>query len=627
VNLTISRNLKLFGTVAIGGLTLLTGMAVVSLNELKIGGPLYQHIEGGKDFTSDILPPPVYVIEAFLETNLAVAEPADVARHKARLAQLHKDYAEHLKAWQASNLPADLKADLATQSDPPAQAFWRETETTLIPALERGDSATARQSLASVSRDYQTHRAAIDRLVGAANAYNDRQEAVAASRAKLIWSLMWGITGVVLALIVGGVMAITRRVTTPLTAITAYMGQLADGDYDREVPYSGRSDEIGSMARSIQVFRQAAVERRRAREDAEAERLRVEARDREAAAAAQAANTERIQVMQALAHGLETLSDGNLTFRIETAFSADYEALRADFNAAMAKLEKTMSVVGANAAAIASGGDELAQASDDLSRRTEQQAASLEETAAALDQITATVRKTAASAQGANGAVAAAKQDAVSSGEVVSGAVQAMGEIEQSSQQITQIIGVIDEIAFQTNLLALNAGVEAARAGDAGRGFAVVASEVRALAQRSAEAAKEIKTLISASSNQVSQGVKLVGQTGAALSAIVAKVAEIDVLVAEIAASAQEQATGLSQVNVAINQMDQVVQQNAAMVEQSAAATHALKGEARELTGLMGQFRTGATEAAARTTSKSRPRPAPVRLVAGGGGVDGWEEF
>ena len=229
------------------------------------------------------------------------------------------------------------------------------------------------------------------------------------------------------------------------------------------------------------------------------------------------------------------------------------------------------------------------------------------------------------------------------SGEVVAGAVAAMGLIEQSSQKISQIIGVIDEIAFQTNLLALNAGVEAARAGDAGRGFAVVASEVRALAQRSADAAKEIKTLISTSSEQVGQGVRLVGETGQALEAIAAQVGEIDTLVSEIAASAQEQATGLAEVNTAVNQMDQVVQQNAAMVEQSTAATHSLKAETAEVSRLIARFRTGGDEGAARpasqaATPRSPPMPSPARALNrklgetfGGSerqpAAAGWDEF
>ena len=254
-----------------------------------------------------------------------------------------------------------------------------------------------------------------------------------------------------------------------------------------------------------------------------------------------------------------------------------------------------------------SGSDEIADASDSLARRTEQQAASLEETAAALEEITATVRRTAEGASHARSVVAGAKTDAETGGEVVGRAIVAMNAIATSSRAITQIIGVIDEIAFQTNLLALNAGVEAARAGDAGRGFAVVAQEVRALAQRSAEAAKEIKGLISASTRQVGEGVDLVGQTGEALGRIVGQVAEINTVVTDIAASAQEQASGLQQINVAIAQMDQVTQQNAAMVEESTAASHALAREAGDLDRLMGRFQVGLDVTAAPPMSARKP--------------------
>jgi methyl-accepting chemotaxis protein len=288
-------------------------------------------------------------------------------------------------------------------------------------------------------------------------------------------------------------------------------------------------------------------------------------------------------------------------------------------------------------------------ASDDLSRRTEQQAASLEETAAALDEITATVKKSAEGATHAHQVVAAADEDAKKSAVVVREAVQAMDAIAKSSQQISQIIGVIDEIAFQTNLLALNAGVEAARAGDAGRGFAVVASEVRALAQRSAEAAKEIKGLISASSIQVTNGVRLVAETGQSLERIMLQVTEINDVVSGIAAGAKEQATGLAEVNTAINQMDQVTQQNAAMVEQSTAASHSLSQETAQLAGLIGQFRVRSADAngsmrdalkkvaphafrkpAAAPAAKAvqPPRSARSAKVANSGSSDaGWEEF
>lgn len=333
--------------------------------------------------------------------------------------------------------------------------------------------------------------------------------------------------------------------------------------------------------------------------------------DRRAAEAERAARAEeQAQVVRGLADGLSHLAEGDLTSRITRPFPGEYEQLRTDFNSAMDSLQDAMKTIVVNAGGIRTGAGEISQAADDLSRRTEQQAASLEETAAALDEITATVRKTADGAKQANSVVNATRSDAESSGKVVQDTVAAMAEIEKSSKQISQIIGVIDEIAFQTNLLALNAGVEAARAGEAGRGFAVVASEVRALAQRSSEAAKEIKGLISASSQHVETGVDLVNEAGKALQVIVEKVSEISGLVSEIAASAHEQSTALAEVNTAINQMDQVTQQNAAMVEESTAASHSLTNEADELMGLIARFQTGAAVASAPTHAKPKSRPA-----------------
>jgi methyl-accepting chemotaxis protein len=319
---------------------------------------------------------------------------------------------------------------------------------------------------------------------------------------------------------------------------------------------------------------------------------------------------ERATVVKSVGEAMAALSRGDLTYRMSSEIPDEYGRLRADFNAAMAQLEDTMGAILTATDGLKTGSDEIAKASDDLSRRTEQQAASLEETAAALDEITATVKRSSAGAREASDAATEAKADAALSGKVVGDAVAAMGEIEQSSRQISQIIGVIDEIAFQTNLLALNAGVEAARAGDAGRGFAVVAQEVRALAQRSAEAAKEIKTLIASSSDQVQRGVKLVGDTGAALDGIVGKVARIDALISEIAVSAHEQSSGLSQVNIAVNQMDQVTQQNAAMVEQATAASASLRSEAEGLVGMVGRFQTsGRTGGGPRLAEEGRHGP------------------
>ena len=324
----------------------------------------------------------------------------------------------------------------------------------------------------------------------------------------------------------------------------------------------------------------------------EAVRLEAERQD---------ARAQQEQAVEALGAALSAVARGDLTFRISGAFPAEYRQVQSDFNTALDQLEEVMRAIIDAGQAMHSGAGEISTAADDLSRRTESQAARLEETAAALDEITATVGRTAEVSRTARGFVDRTSERATASGIVVNDAISAMQRIETSAGQISQIVGVIDEIAFQTNLLALNAGVEAARAGDAGRGFAVVAQEVRALAQRSADAAKEIKALISTSGREVGAGVDLVGKTGEALGQIVTDVASITDLVSEIAASAAEQSAGLSEVNTAINAMDQMTQQNAAMVEQSTAASHALAQQAAELARLTGQFRVGGGQDAERS--------------------------
>jgi methyl-accepting chemotaxis protein len=445
-----------------------------------------------------------------------------------------------------------------------------------------------------------------------------------------------GALSVLLSILMGWLLS--RAIAGPIARMTDAMGKLASGDHAVEVPAVGRKDEVGRMADAVQHFKDAAIEKVRLEAEAAEQRRATEAAGKAAEAERAATAKQQSQVVDGLAQGLERLAAGVLTFRLSEAFAPAYEKLRADFNVAMAQMQRTLSEVAANSAGVRTASTEISQASDNLSRRTEQQAASLEETAAALDEITATVRKTAEGAGQARDAVGLARADAERSGVVVRDAVAAMSEIENSAQQISQIIGVIDEIAFQTNLLALNAGVEAARAGDAGRGFAVVASEVRALAQRSAAAAKEIKALISASSQQVDRGVNLVGETGKVLERIVTQVAQINGVVTEIAASAEEQSTGLQQVNTAVNQMDQVTQQNAAMVEEATAASHALTSEADTLTRLISRFDLGGEVRA--QTPTARPAPPPQRTVtamkttghrSGGAALapseDSWDEF
>jgi methyl-accepting chemotaxis protein len=328
--------------------------------------------------------------------------------------------------------------------------------------------------------------------------------------------------------------------------------------------------------------------------------------------------TGRVENVEMLAASLKKLADGDLTVAVTQSFIPSLDKLRIDFNDAVAKLRDAMQAVGQNAQVISAGSNEIKSAADDLSKRTEQQAASVEETAAALEEITTTVADSSRRAEEAGKLVASTREGAEKSGEVVRKAVTAMGQIETSSREISNIIGVIDDIAFQTNLLALNAGVEAARAGEAGKGFAVVAQEVRELAQRSATAAKEIKSLINASSEQVKSGVSLVGQTGQALEQIVRQVQEININVAAIVKSSREQATGLKEINTAVNTMDQGTQQNAAMVEESTAASYSLAKEAAALFQLLAQFRIEGDQPRNRPLAvrqEDRPSASPARRL------------
>ena len=530
-----------------------------------------------------------------------------------RINEVHKvKFLEAMKTLEAL-AQGDAAATARVAS---AKAAFANYETVALNVGIRlgSDPATRPEGVALVSHDGVADKAieAVEDAIGAINdAAAKSLESEAAAQAAALQRVTIGlIAGVVLlaALALAAGVILARSIAEPVRAMTKVMRQLAAGDNDVDVPATDRKDEVGAMAQAVLSFKDSALARIQLERKAEDSEADAERQRSHAEAERSRAQAEQAAVVKALALGLSRLSSGDLTYRITDAFQGSYEELRHDFNTAVSNLERTLGQIVDGSGAITSGAGEISQAADNLSRRTEAQAATLEETAAALDQITATVRKTADGAQAADSVVNEARASAEASTDVVGRAVSAMGEISASSGQIGQIIGVIDEIAFQTNLLALNAGVEAARAGDAGKGFAVVASEVRGLAQRSAEAAKEIKSLISASSEQVGAGVELVDQTGKALHQIFEQFSQIAVVVRDIAASAREQASALGQVNIAINQMDTNTQQNAAMVEESTAASHTLSRQASELTRLVGAFKVhpGAARRAAESAQPFR---------------------
>ncbi|TAW16503.1 methyl-accepting chemotaxis protein [Rhizobium ruizarguesonis] len=435
--------------------------------------------------------------------------------------------------------------------------------------------------------------------------------------------------------VVAFLLAMRSLVGRPIRVISERISALQKGDLVSPVTYRENGDEIGFLARALEVFRHEAIAKVEREQAAAEQSASLDAeRARNALLTEEASNTQRL-VMNALANALEGLAAGDFSIHLADV-GPEFDKLRQDFNNMVDAVAAALTEIKTASVAVETGSSELATSADQLARRTEQQAAALEQTAAALDEVTTTVRTSSQRAENAGQLVEETKRSAHVSATVVRDAIGAMDRIQTSSSQIGRIIGVIDEIAFQTNLLALNAGVEAARAGEAGKGFAVVAQEVRELAQRSANAAKEIKNLINVSGQEVAAGVGLVNETGDALLKIEEQINRISDSIASIVQSYREQATGLQEINSAINQMDQTTQQNAAMVEETNAACHELLSQGRLLQDSAGRFVVGASTASqpkpVQAARQARPEPrAFAQRHAGSAAVaaapGAWEEF
>ena len=586
-------------------------------------------------------------ISALEETMVSVGAREEVAREAMDL---------RVDVISISRMTYQLAAEPAKVADFRTEAARRQSEMLArLPKIEAASDETQRAQLTAVESKLNAYFATIDAMLDVAAAPGadsasmaaplgmalDAQKAVTAAvkvystysgdalataRTEALQSsamtMFIEIGAAIAAIVLGGFVSLLvarRGIVAPVREMTGVMRELSEGRLDVGTMDTARLDEIGEMARALDVFRRNAIAMRDMKVQEAA--LQASSSDHQSsiasvvAAAVAGDFTARIdrdygspdlnrfaasvnelvasvdQAIAELRRVIEALSQADLTQSMNGRFHGAFGELQANVNATMVTLRSTMESVRGAGSTISESSAELSGAANDLSKRTEQQAAALEETAAALDEITATVRTASTRAHEAQEMVRETKASAERSGAIVRSAVDAMGRIEDSSSRISQIIGVIDEIAFQTNLLALNAGVEAARAGEAGRGFAVVAQEVRELAQRSANAAKEIKTLISASASEVEGGVTLVRSTGTALLEIETLVNQVNNHVESIATASREQATALGEINTSVNHMDQMTQKNAAMVEETTAASETLADQSRQLQQLLARFR------------------------------------
>jgi methyl-accepting chemotaxis protein len=469
---------------------------------------------------------------------------------------------------------------------------WTQMSQATAQIVQLSSEGRTAEALARLSTSSEPVEATTKALADLAS-YQKHHIDVAGQHASSAYSLaLW--TGVIAALALlgtlGGIyLVVVRLVARPIGNVTGAIQNLAEGNLDGALQIADTRDEVGALGRAMRALQDQLLRA----EKSKAEQVEL--------------------IVSTLGAALARFKEGDLAARVTAALEGPFARLKTDFNAMASELEQVIGSVASTASGVQTGSTEIRAASDDLAGRTEQQAASLESAANAMREVTSKVEQSAHNAGAVRETIVRATERANAGGDVVKRAVGAMDSIVESSKTITQIIDLIDGIAFQTNLLALNAGVEAARAGEAGRGFAVVANEVRALAQRSAEAARDIKGLISGSAQHVEMGVHLVSETGDALDAIITQVAEIGALVEGIATAAVDQATSISKVNVTMGELDRMTQQNAAMVEESAAASRNLSGQAANLANLVARFRgSGIGASAAMVSAAPAPRYAPA---------------
>jgi methyl-accepting chemotaxis protein len=578
---TIKQISRYVGMGLVALLVVAGAVAAFSVNTIRFGGEIQLSNQELSNFRADVSPPPGYLVEAFALANVMAVHPESYEINDNRLNILEREWREVSAKWESSTLDPALRDEFHRIVESDATVFWDEVNETLKPAVKNGRAEAVDASLDRLLTIYRAHRSKIDALI---ENTDEVQAGFATASAATVTttSAILIACGLALVLAIGISLAgLSRMVLHPLDETAQVMEELARGNLSVARRDTERRDELGKMAKAIETFRTALE------------------RDRDRAAA-------QDNVVKVLSGALERLAAGDLTHRIDESVKGEYARLRESYNSALDRLGQIIGHVRLAASGVRTGSDEIRLASEDLSNRNEEQAASLEEAAGSLSAVTSLVRRTADNAKGVQASITNTHQQATEGGAVVRRAVDAVAAIESSSQEITQIIELIDGIAFQTNLLALNAGVEAARAGEAGKGFAVVANEVRGLAQRSADAARDIKALIDKSTAHVGDGVNLVGETGTLLGEIVAQIGKVTAQVDDIAEMAASQAVNLEQVNSSVGTMDQMTQQNAAMVEETTASARSLADEAKRLGDLVAQFRTGEGASA---LPLSRPEP------------------
>jgi len=539
LRLTISRAILIFGLVTALGLGAVIATSVYGLSQLKVGGPLYNQIKLGNDLIADILPPPEYVIEAYLEATLVLHDPAQLAAHRDRIAQLKKEYDERRDFWIKSDLDPVLKTKLVEKSDSEVRRFWTAIQDGLLPALAKGDSAAAAKSYAEITARYTAHRAIIDDIVKQTNDQNAATEVAATDRVTTFTFVLWGVSAAVFLIIGAGIFGVAFGVIRPIAQMTDVMKGLAGGNLSVSVPALSRGDEVGAMARAVQVFRDNA--------------LRVQSMEAEQAGLKLKAEGERKVAMQQMADGFDSVI-GKI---IQTVSSASSE-----LESSAGQLTKTAEVTQVLSATVAS-------ASEQSSANAQSAAAAAEEMASSVSEISRQVQDSHK-----------ISCEAVSQVEQTNARI---ADLAQSASRIGEVVKMISAVAEQTNLLALNATIEAARAGEAGRGFAVVASEVKALASQTAKATEEISEQIGQMQSATNQSVSAIQQIGGTIGriaeisqAIASAVEEQGATTQEISRNVQQAAQGATQVAGSITDV------NRGATDTGTASTH-VHGLARSL--------------------------------------------